>query len=74
VRSDEDIIEELKKIILSCQRDKFFTIKVLDFRVVDDYKEINDVLYNYEEAQNNKGNNEIKLKKRKRRIFINLFN
>ena len=46
-RSSDAIIEELKKVILSCQRDKFFTIKVLEFKVVEDYAEINKILYNY---------------------------
>ena len=50
VRSEDDIIEELKRVILSCQRDRYFTIKVLEFKVIDNYKEINDILYNYEKA------------------------
>ena len=36
-RNDDDIIEELEKVILSCQRDKYFTIKVQKFTVIDDY-------------------------------------
>ena len=27
-RSDDEIIEELKKVILSCERSRFFTLKV----------------------------------------------
>ena len=50
IRSEDDIIEELKRVILSCQRDRYFTIKVLEFRVIDNYKEINDILYNYEKG------------------------
>ena len=48
VRSDDDVIDELKKIILSCQRDnRYFTIKVVNFTVVEDYNQINQILYNY---------------------------
>lgn len=36
-RSDDEMIEELKKVILSCERNKYFTIKVINFTVVDDY-------------------------------------
>lgn len=36
-RSDDEMIEELKKVILSCERNKYFTIKVTNFTVVDDY-------------------------------------
>lgn len=48
-RDEMDIVEELKKVILSAQRDKFFTIKVEGFRVIKDYAEIQKTLYNYEE-------------------------
>ena len=49
VRTDDDIIEELKKVILSCQRDKFFTLKVDSFTVVEDYNEINNILFKNDE-------------------------
>lgn len=39
-RSDDEMIEELKKVILSCERNKYFTIKVMNFTVVDDYATI----------------------------------
>ena len=39
-RSDDEIIEELKKVILSCERSRFFTLKVKQFQVVDDYPTI----------------------------------
>lgn len=56
IRSEDDIIEELKNVILSCQRDKFFTLKVDSFKVVEDYNEINKILFNYEEKYKGKGN------------------
>ena len=39
-KSDDDIIEDLKDVILSCQRDKFYTIRVVTFEVIVDYVEI----------------------------------
>lgn len=49
-RSEDDIIEELKKVILSCERcNEFFRIKVNGFSVVEDYSEINKILYDYYE-------------------------
>ena len=48
-RNEDDIIEELRKVILSSQRDKFFTIKVEGFRVIKDYAEVQETLYRYEE-------------------------
>lgn len=70
-RSDDEIIEELKKVILSCERsNKYFTIKVLGFTEVDDYAEINQILYNYYEDMTK---NKSKLKKRDNPYgFINL--
>lgn len=55
-RNEDDIIEEIKKVILSCQREKFFTLKVLNFRVVEDYDEMINILYEYQENlyKNNK--------------------
>ena len=53
-RSDDAIIEEIKNVILSCQRDKFFTIKVIGFTVVENYSEIQQILYEYEKAKSKK--------------------
>lgn len=49
-RNNEAIINELKNVVLSCQRDKFFTIKVKDFKVVESYEEILKLLHDYEEG------------------------
>lgn len=54
VKKDEDIIRELKNVILSCQRDQFFTIKVVKFEEVDDYFEIQRLLRDYEENYSRK--------------------
>lgn len=67
-RSDEEIVEELKNIILSSQREQIFTIKVESFELVTDYKEIMDILYKYEDnAQMNK-----KKKKINQYEYVNL--
>lgn len=43
-KSDDDIIRDLKDMILSCQRDKFYTVKVLNFEVIDDYETVQSIL------------------------------
>lgn len=47
-RKDSDLIKELKNIILSCQRDQLFVIKVKSFTLIEDYETINKMLYEYE--------------------------
>ena len=46
-RNDDDIIEGMKQVIRSCERDKYFIIKVIGFEVIKDYEEIQKILYNY---------------------------
>ena len=47
-RNEDEIIKELMNVIYSCEREnQYFTIKVDSFRVVDDYDEINSILYKY---------------------------
>ena len=53
-RDDNEIIEYLKKVILSAQRDQFFVIKVTGFNVIDDYVEIQRRLRDVEAKSNNK--------------------
>lgn len=61
-RNEDDIIKELMNVIYSCEREnQYFTIKVKSFRVVDDYNEINTILFNYYE---NLSRNKSKSKKR----------
>lgn len=70
-RSDDEIMEELKKVILSCQREnKYFKIQIAGFTVVDDYAEIQDILFRYYE---NASRNKTKMKKRDNQYaYINL--
>ena len=39
-KSDDEIIEDLKDMILSCQRESFYSIKVVGFEIIDDYNEV----------------------------------
>lgn len=61
-RSEKDLIEQLEKVILSVERDKFFTIKVKNFTVIEDYIQIEKLLYEFEEKRNRK-NKRVKFNK-----------
>ena len=43
-KSDDAIIEDLKAMLISCQRDKYFTVKILGFDTIEDYDEVNRLL------------------------------
>jgi len=49
---DDGLIDCLKKVILSCQRDRVFTIKVEGFEVVEDYDKIIHILREHEKGLN----------------------
>ncbi|MCM1235481.1 MAG: hypothetical protein NC489_35730 [Ruminococcus flavefaciens] len=70
-RDEDKIIEELKNVILSCQRNnEYFSIRVDNFRVVDNYDEINQILFNYYDSL---GGSKPKNKKRDNQYaYINL--
>lgn len=55
VRTDDELIEAMKDIIYSCERDAVFTIKVINFEVIDSYDDINHILWEYEDYIINKG-------------------
>jgi hypothetical protein len=57
VRSEEEIITLLKNVILSiCNKDNDldtrFVIRVTHFRVIDDYRQVKEILYNLESDKN----------------------
>lgn len=54
-KNDQDIIDDLKLIILSCQRNGYFTLKVESFEEVSNYREVQQILYELEEGVNEKG-------------------
>lgn len=68
-RDEMEIVEEIKKVILSSQRDGLFTVKVESFKVIEDYAEINRLMFDYNEKYKSKNKN-----RRKENIydFINL--
>ena len=55
-RSDDAIIEVLKKVILSIERDRYFVIKVKNFTVVDDYQQIRTLLREQEKFKSKNKN------------------
>lgn len=60
-RDDYEVIESLKKVILSCQRDAYFTIKVTNFTVVEDYAQIISILHAYEQEKIDRNKNNKKM-------------
>ena len=54
-RNDDDLIEGMKQVILSCERDKYFVLKVIGFEVIKDYEEINKILYDYYNSKTKNG-------------------
>ena len=55
-RDNQDIMDCVKKVILSCERDKYFTLKVLSMREIYNYEEIYNTLRAYYESRKKKGN------------------
>ena len=55
-RSNEDLVNSIRDVIMSCERDKYFTLKLLDFKVIYDYEEIYNTLRNHEEKRRRKNN------------------
>jgi len=57
-RSDEEIMLHLMNIIKSAEREMtmggYFTIRIENFRIVDDYNEVRDILSKYQEININK--------------------
>jgi hypothetical protein len=53
-RNNEDIVEAIRQVVYSCQRDKYYTLKVLNFEAIYDYEDIYNTLRDYEEKQKKK--------------------
>lgn len=53
-RNNEDAIEGIYDVVKSCERDKYFTLKLLSFDVIYDYEEIFNVLRQHEENRKRK--------------------
>lgn len=56
VRSNKDIMNCMKKVILSCERDKYFTLKVLDMKEIYSYEEIMNLLKDHTDRRRRKNN------------------
>lgn len=71
-RSDDKIVEQLEKIILSCQMDGLYTIRVRGFDVIDDYAKVNEMLRAFYEESNKKSSRRKRMDEDNRYNFIDL--
>lgn len=53
-RDNEDIVRSIEAVIKSCERDKYFTLKLLSFKTIYDYEEIFNTLREHEEKRRKK--------------------
>ncbi len=53
-RDDQDMIDVIHKILLSCESDKYYTLKLLSFDVITNYEEIYNTLRAHEESRRRK--------------------
>src|SRR5574344_152063 len=57
-RSNQEIMDCVKKVIKSCERDKYFTLKVIEMTEVYDYEEIFNLLKEHESHKKKSSNYE----------------
>lgn len=57
-RNNEEIVEAIKSVVMSCQRDKYYTLKLLSFKAIYKYEEIHNTLREHE-AKRKKKNSKI---------------
>lgn len=53
-RDNEEIVKSIEKVLRSCERDKYFTLKLLDFTPIYNYEEIYNTLRDHEERRKKK--------------------
>ena len=53
-RDNQEMIDVIHKILLSCEADKYYTLKLLSFKVITDYEEIYNTLRAHEESRRRK--------------------
>ena len=51
VKNEDEIIEYLKRIILACERNRIYLIKVIGFKVIEDIDEIQQTIIDYEKEK-----------------------
>lgn len=59
VRNNQDIIDAVSKVIRSCEKDKYFTLKVLSIDAITSYEEIHNTLRWYYESQKKKSTKDL---------------
>lgn len=58
-RDSYEIVEAIKQVVLSCEGDKYYTLKLLSFEVIDNYEEIYNTLRNHEENRRKKASKDV---------------
>lgn len=53
-RDNQEIVEAIRAVVESCQRDKYYTLKLLSFKEIYDYEEIYNTLRDHEEKRKKK--------------------
>jgi hypothetical protein len=53
-RENQDMIDVIHKILLSCEADKYYTLKLINFKVITNYEEIYNTLRAHEESRRRK--------------------
>ena len=53
-RDNQDIVNAIYNVLKSCEKDRYFTLKLLDFEVIEDYEKIFDKLREHEEGRKKK--------------------
>ena len=54
VRDNQDIMDCIKKVVLSCEKDEYFTLRVESMREIYNYEEIYNLLRDYTETRKKK--------------------
>ena len=55
-RDNEDLIRSIEYVVRSCERDKYFTLKLVSFEVIYNYEDIYNTLRAHEEKRRRKNN------------------
>ena len=53
-RNNKDIVDAIYNVLKSCEKDRYFTLKLIDFQVIEDYEKIFDKLREHEESRKRK--------------------
>lgn len=57
-RSNDDTVQAIREVIESCQQDKYYTLKLLSFELIEDYEKIYNTLRKHEESRRRKNNHD----------------